>query len=744
MTTIPRLVGAAACACLFFVFALPASGLDEVDWPQWRGPDRTGASAETGWSAVPARKPLWSKNIGYGHSSFVTSNGRLFAMGYDTEAGVDVIYCLDPESGQEQWRHTYAADFWNEGHDGGTCTTPTVEGGTVYASNREGKLMALRADTGSEIWSRDLRSDLGVTPPRWGFAGSPVIVGETVYANVSKVAAFDKATGETKWVSEKAYGNAYSTPIEYEFNGRPSLLVLNGLGLAVIDRADGAEIAFHEWSRNPERAVYGATPVIIGKRIFISAAAQGGCAMLEPNAEDGLDVVWESRVMRSSYAGCVLHGDHLYGFDASILKCIDLEGNEKWRQRGIGVGAMLVVGDRLLVVGAKGELIVAEANPDAYVELSRVNVLEGGANWATPILSHGLVYARNSLGDMVCQDHRVSAGALADAPIATPDSLPEAAALLAAHVEAIGGPAALRRLSSVHMTGLGESQGAGPIEHCDAELAWSKDHGFVWSFSTGQGFGYNATIGWSMLGMAGPEVLERDAQGELREVGDLLRILEPTWGFASVETVDARVFDDRLCYQVRAAYDDGRERTLFFEVATGLLAGHEGEDVPLWTFGDYTSAGGVLLPREWSMFAAGSGSLTMARFTDLDISDDDASRFEPPPLIAMMTRSDEEKERANEALREKYADLLGDYVLASGSMAGMAVPIMVGNGGLQTTVGSPTPEFIAEPDDEGRMFVMSNPKIYLSITRPESGGDYEIVLYAYGDEIGRLERAKDD
>jgi hypothetical protein len=77
-------------------------------------------------------------------------------------------------------------------------------------------------------------------------------------------------------------------------------------------------------------------------------------------------------------------------------------------------------------------------------------------------------------------------------------------------------------------------------------------------------------------------------------------------------------------------------------------------------------------------------------------------------------------------------------------MAGMAVPIMVGNGGLQTTVGSPTPEFIAEPDDEGRMFVMSNQKIYLSITRPESGGDYEIVLYAYGDEIGRLERAKDD
>jgi outer membrane protein assembly factor BamB len=740
--TMHALAVAAGLALAFPTAAPAVDPVDEgIDWPHWRGPDRSGVSPETGWSAVGRDAPLWSRNIGFGHSSFAIVDGRLFALGYDLDRGLDVLWCLDPETGNEHWTHSHPAEFWNEGHDGGTCTTPTVSGETVYIANREGKLFALSVEDGSVRWMHDMQEELDVTPPRWGFSGSPLVVGDQVVVNVGKIAAFDAATGELQWLTEKAYGNAYSTPNDYDFKGRPAALVLNGLGLAVIDRTDGSEITFHPWTRNPERAIYGATPIVIGDRIFISAASGLGCAMLEPNDEGGLDVVWDGRAMRNNYAGCVLHEGHLYGFDASILKCIDLDGNEKWRERGIGVGAVVGAGDRLVVIGAKGELIVAEANPERYVELSRETVLEGGAFWATPVLSHGLVFVRNSLGDMACRDHRPGAAtrtaSIADMPV----DLPDAGSLLARHVEAIGGADAVRRLRSAHLSGTGELHGGGPIERSDAELTWTHD-GFVLRFASGMDMGYNPKVGWAMAPMAPPTVLEADRIAELREVGDLHGMLEPTWGYASLRTTGTRVFDDRLCYVVSAELDGGDQRTLYFEVESGLLAGREGTEKPLWIFDDYRAAGDVKLAMEWSRFAPQSGSMTLARFSDVTVDEATGDRLDPPALIRMMTRTDEEKEQANAALRQEYGHLVGAYKLATGSMAGTPITISIDGGGIRMAFGPQPPDFLAEPDEQDRMFVMSNRQIYITV-KPDGDG-HEIVLWAYGDEFGRLERDADE
>lgn len=718
--------------------AIPSNVLagDGADWPQWRGPDRTGVSAETGWNAVG--KSLWAKPIGFGHSSFAVSNGRLYTLGYDLERKMDVVYCLDAMTGEEQWTHTYPAEFWNEGHDGGTTTTPSVDGNTIFTSNREGRLFSLRADTGSVNWSRDLQAELEVKPPRWGFAGSPVVVGESIIMNVGKVAAFEKATGKLKWITEKSYGNAYSTPIEYDFNGRPSMLVLNGLGLAVIDQADGSEIAFYDWTRNPERAIYGATPVVVDDRIFISASAGGGCVMLRPTDDDTLEVIWEKRTMRSSYAGCVLYENHLYGFDASILKCIDLDGNEKWRQRGIGLGAMVVVGGRLLIIGAKGELIIAEASPEKYIELSREKVLDGGAFWSTPILSNGLAYVRNSLGDMVCQDYRASGDIATTTEVAATGDLPDAKSLLAKHVEASDGAAALEGLKTVQFTGDGERHG-GPIENSDATLSWSADGAFVWRFSTGFEFGFNPELGWN-VSQQGATVLEENAINNLREAGDLHRVLTPNWGYETLETIDTRVFDDRQCYTVAATKPDGTERTLYFEAETGLLAGQEGEDTSLWVYSDYREIDGVTLPMSWSFFAADSGSMTLANFSEVSLNNVESEHFQPPLLIRMQTRSPEEKEQANVALRAKYTDFIGNFTLATGSMTGTPIIIRIAEGGLQLSFGGQPPSYLTEPDEKGRLYDMTNREIYLKIDRDESGAITLMRVFAYGDEFGALQR----
>ena len=45
------------------------------DWPELRGPDRTGASPETGWSAVGKPEPLWSRGA-WRRPLFVCRHGR--------------------------------------------------------------------------------------------------------------------------------------------------------------------------------------------------------------------------------------------------------------------------------------------------------------------------------------------------------------------------------------------------------------------------------------------------------------------------------------------------------------------------------------------------------------------------------------------------------------------------------------------------------------------------------------------
>ena len=79
---------------------------------------------------------------------------------------------------------------------------------------------------------------------------------------------------------------------------------------------------------------------------------------------------------------------------------------ERVAKRGLGKGALLIAGDKLVILGQKGDLVIAEATPSEFKGLSRTSVVPGGVCWTTPVVLDGLIYCRNSLGDLVCRDHR--------------------------------------------------------------------------------------------------------------------------------------------------------------------------------------------------------------------------------------------------------------------------------------------------------------------------------------------------
>lgn len=393
--------------CIALVFGAPVgatgvAGVGGGEWSTWRGPNANGVSPDTEWTIAGAAQPLWSAKVGLGYSAVAIHDGRVYTLGFSVEKDRDVVTCLHEDTGEVLWTYEYPALIFNNGHEGGTLSTPTVDGDRVYVKDREGKLFCLDAATGALRWSKDLAALYGPELGLWGFSSAPVIVEDAVIIDAGMTFSFDKKTGDLRWKT-RDYGNGYSTPVEFASRGRRWLAVMNATGLVILDPASGEEKALHEWKTFNN--INAATPVIINDRIFISSGANHGCAMLRWTGE-ALETLWESKVLKTAMNAAVLWEDHLYGFDDGVLKCIDLDGNEQWAERGLGLGAMIIANGFLVVMDKGGSLVFADAVPARYNEVHRLKVLEGGKYWTTPIVTGGRIYCRNSLGDLICLDHR--------------------------------------------------------------------------------------------------------------------------------------------------------------------------------------------------------------------------------------------------------------------------------------------------------------------------------------------------
>ena len=719
-------------------FSVPSS--DGADWPQWRGPARTGVSEEASWSAVGKPEALWTRQLGLGHSSFAVANGRVFTLGYDEGQSLDTVYCLDATSGEVVWSHSYSADIWNIAHDGGALTTPAVVGDLVYTSNREAKAFCFDAATGEVRWTRDLRADLELEPPTWGYSASPLVVGDHVFLNMDRVIALDRQTGETAWTTENSYGITYSTPTPFERDGKDYLAVLSGAGLAVLERANGAELDLYEWVKEPQ--IYPMSPVVIGDRIFISAGYDRGCAMLSFDGSS-LTELWASRVMRNKMSGCVLWQDHLFGFDESILKCIDLDGKERWRERGMGTGSMMIAGGRLVILDGRGEIIVAEANPEAYVELSRQDVLSDGTAWSTPVLSHGRVYCRSSLGEMACLDFTADTkpmAAAAGSSEATMD-LPAAQTILARHRDAVHGEMALGKVRAVRMRGQSDSL-INTVRKGGIEFVWDAAQGFAWNDDSGLMFGHNRELGWRLQPRSAPSVLRGSELEAVREIGDLTRVFDPSLGYRGLETTSMTTFEGRSCYAVAAKTEAGDERTLYFEVDSGLYAGHEGQDIAMWTLDAYREFEGVLLPTRWSTYEPDKGEHATAVFDEVELNPEALEgKFDVPEPVRPFARSKDEVERDTLRLTELHAKLIGTWRSETEAEAEPS-DLVVRDGFLVFERGDREPLFLTEPDESGSMTAVGLDYLMFTPETADDGSVTAVQILVAGQPRDRLVRAE--
>lgn len=386
------------------------------DWPQWRGPNRDGISAESGWSVSWPKEGLkrdWKAEVGTGYSTVSVSKGRVFTTG--NTADKDTVYCLEAETGKEVWKYTYDCPAKDPNGYNGTRGTPTVDGELAYTISRQGQLFCLTATDGKVKWSADFRKDFGAKVPTWGYATSPLVDGELLIVEPggpgAAVVALKKQTGEVVWKSGDAPAS-YSSPLAYELNGQRCVAVFSAVGAAGRLLSDGKPLWSFPWKTSYD--INAATPIVEGSKVFVSSGYGVGCALYDVSANPPHEL-WKNKNMRNHANSCVLWKGYLYGFDESTLKCLDFASGEvKWSEGKYGKGSLMLADAKLLLYSEKGQLGLAPATPEGYKELAFMQALEvradypGGAQkqtWAAPVLANGKIYCR-SQDDLVCLDAR--------------------------------------------------------------------------------------------------------------------------------------------------------------------------------------------------------------------------------------------------------------------------------------------------------------------------------------------------
>lgn len=379
---------------------------DGADYPQHLGPNRDGQIAAGQLAASwPEEGPplLWRQPVGEGFAGPAVADGKLVL--FHRVGDEEIVTALDAASGEEIWATGYPTSYRDDfGFDEGPRATPTIADGRVFTSGAQGVLQALDLESGERLWLVDAHERFGAPKGFFGEASAPLVSGGRVMVNVggrggAGIVAFDAATGAVLWTATDDEAS-YSTGVLATLRGRASALFFTREGLVELDPTDGTVRATLHWRSRAAASVNAATPLVISDRVFLSASYNTGAVLLQRNAE-GFAPVWSSNdVMSNHYATSVRVRGYLYGYHGRqeygpSLRAVELAtGEVAWSVEGFGGGTILAAGDRLLILREGGELILAEASPEAFRPLARAQILRPTIR-AYPAVARGVLYARN-------------------------------------------------------------------------------------------------------------------------------------------------------------------------------------------------------------------------------------------------------------------------------------------------------------------------------------------------------------
>lgn len=329
------------------------------------------------------------------------------------------LTALDAASGKSVWVaeiHKGVPKIPHHPSNTFATETPATNGKVVCCwAGSCGQLVCLSAETGKEIW----RKDLGVEPRATGFGSgsSPIIDSERVFVQCdneknSFVAAFNLETGAEIWRQSRKVKTSWSTPVLWK-NSRRTELVLCGDGLlASHDPASGKEL----WRYTALRGGFATSPALEGDLLVACksdpfnpgqyvAVRAGHDGDLTPKTKEEVSpaIAWIKKEKGPGLASPVLSQGRLFVSSDQFLTCMDsLTGKQLWKERLPGAksvaASVWALGNTICVLDESGKLFQV-ANEPTFKLLGKSDF--GDLHWSTPDLGGGNLVLRG-VNEVVC------------------------------------------------------------------------------------------------------------------------------------------------------------------------------------------------------------------------------------------------------------------------------------------------------------------------------------------------------
>jgi outer membrane protein assembly factor BamB len=422
------------------------TGSTLADWPQLRGQNRDGKSADTGLlKEWPKDGPplAWKiDKLGGGYSAPSIVAGRIFGM--SNRGDDEVVWALSETDGKELWVKRLGPAFRqraSQGREGPACT-PTVDGQRLYVEGLAGNVVCLQVKDGEIVWQRSLTEDFGGRVPNWSYRESPLVDGDKVICTPGSadatLVALDKLTGKTIWKAQVPSGSdagsagpggrpggfgggsggaAYSSAIAFDFDGVRQYVQLTSRALISVAASDGKFLWQYDKPAN-RFGIICATPIYYDGMVFASSAYGAGAGLLKLSKDaDGsvkAEEVYATTDMQNHHGGMILLDGYLYGAsggnEGGALVCLDFKtGKVMWDQReSVGrraKGSVTLADGRLYYRMESGTMVLIEPNPKQYDERGRFEQPDRSRlpAWPYPVIANGKLYIRDQ-DVLLCYD----------------------------------------------------------------------------------------------------------------------------------------------------------------------------------------------------------------------------------------------------------------------------------------------------------------------------------------------------